>query len=183
MEITKFTKWIISQEKINILFKMRTQIDETKWSISATKITSTFFLSLRILSASCLALSNWLFLLERTLWWWWLRRWIIALKYQQGHECYCWITTFLWNKMMIWFVLIFIMIIKNVNVEYARVSLESFAVLLSNRAKSVFWRYRRRGWLKVKKINVIVRRCQYCYQGEWLVLIMFGNCNKFWKPG
>ena len=47
--------------------------------------------------------------------------------------------------------LIFIMIIKNVNVEYARVSLESFAVLLSNRAKSVFWRYRRRGWLKEKR--------------------------------
>ena len=47
--------------------------------------------------------------------------------------------------------LIFIMIIKNVNVEYAGVSLESFAVLLSNRAKSVFWRYRRRGWLKEKR--------------------------------
>ena len=100
--LTKFTKWIKSQEKINILFKMRTQNDETKWSISATKITSTFFLSLRILSASCLALSNWLFLLERTLWW--LRRWIIALKNQQGHECFCWIMTFIWNKMMILFV-------------------------------------------------------------------------------
>ena len=44
-----------------------------------------------------------------------------------------------------------IMIIKNMNVEYARVSLESFAVLLSNRTKSVFWRNRRRGGLKEKR--------------------------------
>ena len=65
------------------------------------------------------------------------------------------------------------------NDDFICVSLESFAVLLSNRAKSVFWRYRRRGWLKEKKINVIVRRCQYCYKGEALILIMFGNCNKF----
>ena len=107
MEITKFTKWIISQEKINIYIVQNESAEWWNQMINFCNENHLDFLPLTqnslcfLPGAVQLAFSigkNFVMMMIRKI------IIIISLQYHHCHEYFCWIMTFIWNKMMILFV-------------------------------------------------------------------------------